>query len=146
MDSWCAIKKALLPIAALALPGAALPAPVVGPVVGAAAQTVNFSIDPLYCPELGVYGISHATVQGADNLRADQNFIWTTQSAAVSIDSVPPEGAIANVTLTYRCTIQVLWWQEAGRSQYVTAALWVNGGGPQPGYTLAPQVPGTPGP
>lgn len=125
------------------------PAPAAGAVEavdGAGTQTVGFSIDPLYCPDLGVYGISHATVYGTGGLRADQNFIWTTQTAAVSINSVPPEGAIANITLTFRCTIRVLWWHEAGRSQYVTAARWVNGGGPQPGYTLAPPVSTGPAP
>lgn len=140
VDSWCAIKKILLPLAALALVGAALPAP---PAEQAASRTVSFSVDPLYCPKLGVYGISHVTVQGTGDLRADQNFIWTTQTAEVTIGSVPPEGAFANVTVTYRCIIRVLWWQEAGRSQYVTATRWVKGAGKQPGYTLAPENAGT---
>lgn len=110
-----------------ALPGAA-----------ASTQTVSFSIDPRYCPELGVYGISYASVYGMGDLRAEQNFVWTTQTAAVSLGPVPPEGAMAHITITYRCTIQVLWWQEAGSSQYVSALRWVNGTGPQPSYILAP--------
>lgn len=143
VDSGCAIKNLLLPAAAIAFVGATLPAP---PVEDASTQTVSLSIDPLYCPELGVYGISHVTVAGTGDLRADQNFIWTTQTAAVSIDSVPPEGATANVTVTYRCNIRMLWWKEAGSSRYATAALWVNGSGPQPSYTLVPGTPGTTAP
>ena len=134
------MKKILLPLAALALTGAAVPAP---PAEDAATRTASFSIDPLYCPELGVYGISHVTVLGTGDLRADQNFIWTTQTAAVSIDAVPSEGAFANVTVTYRCIVPVLWWKEAGRTQYVTAVRWVEGTGQESSHTLAPEDDGT---
>lgn len=132
-----------LPAAAMALAAATLPAPHPR---DASAQTVSFSIDPLYCPGLGVYGISRVTVEGTGDLTASQNFLWTTQTAKVSIGQVPPEGAVAWVTVTYRCKVQVLWWQEAGSSQYATAARWVNGTGPQPSYTLVPESSGTPAP
>ena len=45
-------------------------------------------------------------------MTADQDFIWTTQKAATSIHSVPPGGAVANVTIVYHCNVQALWWME----------------------------------
>lgn len=132
-----------LPAAAIALVAATLPAPHPR---DTSTQIVSFSIDPLYCPEMGVYGISRVTVEGTGDLNASQNFTWATQTAAVSIREVPPEGAIAWVTVTYRCKIQVLWWHEAGSSRYATAARWINGAGPQQSYTLAPETSGTPVP
>jgi hypothetical protein len=129
------MKKILVPAALMALVSATVLAP---PAKAASTQTVSFSVDRLYCPEFGVYGISHVNVNGTGDLRADQNFIWNTQSAATSIDSVPPEGAVANVTVTYHCNIQMLWWHEAGSARRATAARWVNGSGAQPSYTLVP--------
>ncbi len=101
-------------------------------------QVVNFRVDGSFCPQHGLYGIAHVTVDGTAGMSADQNFIWTTQTAATSIHSVPPQGAVANVTVVYHCNVQVLWWLEPGDARRVTAALWVNGSGPQPSYTIGP--------
>ncbi|QCB97548.1 hypothetical protein E5206_11980 [Arthrobacter sp. PAMC25564] len=129
------MKKFLLPSAVVALVSAALMAP---PAEADSTQTVRFSVSGLYCPEDGVYGISHVSVNGAAGMRAEQNFIWNTKTAATSISSVPPEGALANVTVTYRCNVKVLWWYEAGSGQQAAGTRWVYGSGPQPGYTLFP--------
>ena len=101
-------------------------------------QVVNFSVDGSFCPQYGLYGIAHVTVDGTAGMRADQNFIWTTKTAATSIHSVPAAGAVANVTVVYHCNVQVLWWVEPGNARRVSAALWVNGSGPQPSYTIRP--------
>jgi hypothetical protein len=129
------MRKILLPAALMALVGATLLAP---PADAASTQIVRFSVARLYCPEDGVYGISHVSVNGTAGMSAEQNFIWNTQTAATSIDSVPPEGALANVTVTYRCNVKVLWWYEAGSGQQATGARWVYGSGSQPSYTLVP--------
>jgi hypothetical protein len=131
------MKKFLLPAALMALAGAMVLAP---PAAASSTQTVRVSVDGRYCPELGVYGISHVNVTGTGDLRADQNFIWTTQTAETPIDSVPPEGALANVTVTYHCIVQVLWWQEAGSAQHAMGTRWINGSGWQPSYTLVPEA------
>jgi len=104
-------------------------------------QVVNFSVDGSFCPQYGLYGIAHVTVDGTAGMRADQNFIWTTKTAATSIHSVPAAGAVANVTVVYHCNVQVLWWVEPGNARRVSAALWVNGSGPQPSYTIHPGQP-----
>jgi hypothetical protein len=101
-------------------------------------QVVNFSVDGSFCPQYGLYGIAHVTVDGTAGMTADQNFIWTTKTAATSIHSVPAAGAVANVTVVYHCNVQVLWWVEPGSARRVSAALWVNGSGPQPSYTIRP--------
>ena len=101
-------------------------------------QIVNISLDGGFCPQHGLYGIAHVTVDGTAGMRADQNFIWTTQTAATSIHSVPPGGAVGNFTVVYHCNVQVLWWLEPGSARRVTAALWVNGSSPQPSYTIKP--------
>ncbi|WP_427007493.1 hypothetical protein [Pseudarthrobacter sp. H2] len=129
------MKKILLPAASIALASAAVLAP---PAAASSTQTLRVSVDGRYCPEFGVYGISHINVNGTGDLRADQNFIWNTQTAETPIGSVPPEGALANITVTYHCNVQVLWWHEAGSAQQATGTRWVNGSGWQPSYTLVP--------
>src|SRR6478736_228419 len=135
------------PAAVLALGGTMLPAP---PVVAdttqaTSTQVVKFSLESSFCPQYGLYGIAHVSVDGTAGMTADQNFIWTTQTAATSIHAVPPQGAVANVTVVYHCNVQVLWWLEPGSARRVQAALWVNGSGQQPSYTIGPNQPG-PGP
>ena len=110
----------------------------------ASTQVVNFSLDSSFCPQHGLYGIAHVSVHGTAGMTADQNFIWTTQTAATSIHSVPREGAVANVTVVYHCNVQVLWWLEPGAAHKVTAALWVKGAPPQPSYTIKPNRPASP--
>ena len=107
-------------------------------------QVVNFSLDGSFCPQHGLYGIAHVTVDGTAGMRADQNFIWTTKTAATSIHAVPSAGAVANVTIVYHCNVQVLWWLEPGSAHRVKSALWVNGSAPQPSYTIKPHQPGPP--
>ncbi|MDF9750683.1 hypothetical protein M2428_002134 [Arthrobacter sp. ES3-54] len=104
-------------------------------------QIVNISVDGSFCPQHGLYGIAHVTVDGTAGMRADQNFIWTTQTAATSIHSVPPSGAVGNFTVVYHCNVQVFWWLEPGAAHRVKAALWVNGSSPQPSYTIKPNQP-----
>ena len=108
-------------------------------------QVVNISVDGSFCPQHGLYGIAHVTVEGTAGMRADQNFIWTTQTAATSIHSVPASGAVGNFTVVYHCNVQVFWWLEPGAAHRVKAALWVNGSSPQPSYTIKPNQP-APGP
>ena len=110
----------------------------------ASTQVVNFSLDSSFCPQHGLYGIAHVSVNGTAGMTADQNFIWTTQTAATSIHSVPRQGAVANVTVVYHCNVQVLWWLEPGAAHKVTAALWVKGSPPQPSYTIKPHRPASP--
>ena len=144
VESWCAMKWLFGPAAAVALGGAMLvPPPAVADAVAdttqaTSTQVVNFAVDESFCPQHGLYGIAHVTVDGTAGMTADQNFIWTTKTAATSIHSVPPAGAVANVTVVYHCNVQVLWWLEPGNSRKVSAALWVNGSGPQPSYTIRP--------
>ncbi|MGO4227348.1 hypothetical protein AB4Y72_00610 [Arthrobacter sp. YAF34] len=141
------MKSLIGPAAVMALGGALLFAPsAVADALPDAAQAtstqvVNFSVDDSFCPQYGLYGIAHVTVDGTAGMRADQNFIWTTKTAATSIHSVPPAGAVANVTVVYHCNVQVLWWVEPGNARRVSAALWVNGSGPQPSYTIRPGQP-----
>jgi hypothetical protein len=133
------MKKFLLPAALIAL----VSAPVLAtPAAASSTQTLRVSVDRQFCPDLGVYGISHVNVNGTGDLRADQNFIWNTQTAETPIASVPPEGALANVTVTYHCIVQVLWWQEAGSARQATGTRWINGSGWQPTYTLVPAAAG----
>ena len=123
-----------------------LPAPpAVADTQATSTQIVNFSLDSSFCPQHGLYGIAHVTVDGTAGMKADQNFIWTTQTAATSIHTVPPAGAVANVTIVYHCNVQVLWWLEPGSAHRVKAAVWVNGSGKQPSYTIKPNQP-VPGP
>lgn len=129
------MKTFLLPAALIAVASATVLAQ---PAAASSTQTLRVSVDRQYCPELGVYGISHVTVNGTGDLRADRNFIWNTQTAETPIDSVPPEGALANVTVTYHCNVQVLWWHEAGSARQATGTRWINGSGWQPSYTLVP--------
>jgi hypothetical protein len=144
VESWCAMKSLIGPAAVMALGGTLLFAPsaVADGLPDAAqatsTQVVNFSVDGSFCPQYGLYGIAHVTVDGTAGMTADQNFIWTTTTAATSIHSVPPAGAVANVTVVYHCNVQVLWWVEPGSARRVSAALWVNGSGPQPSYTIRP--------
>ncbi len=144
VESWCAMKWLFGPAAAVALGGAMLvPPPAVADAVAdttqaTSTQIVNFAVDDSFCPQHGLYGIAHVTVDGTAGMTADQNFIWTTKTAATSIHSVPPAGAVANVTVVYHCNVQVLWWLEPGSARKVTAALWVNGSAPQPSYTIRP--------
>jgi hypothetical protein len=128
------------PAAAVALGGAMLLAPpaAADTMQATSTQTVNISLDGSFCPQHGLYGIAHVTVDGTAGMRADQNFIWTTKTAATSIHSVPPSGAVANFTVVYHCNVQVLWWLEPGSARRVNAALWVNGSSPQPSYTIKP--------
>ena len=147
VESWCAMKWLFGPAAVLALGGSMLPAP---PVVAdttqaTSTQVVKFSLESSFCPQHGLYGIAHVSVDGTAGMTADQNFIWTTQTAATSIHAVPPQGAVANVTVVYHCNVQVLWWLEPGSARRVQAALWVNGSGQQPSYTIGPNQP-DPGP
>jgi len=111
------------------------------PALAASTQVVNFSLDSSFCPQHGLYGIAHVTVNGTSGMTADQNFIWTTKKAATSIHSVPPAGAVANVMILYHCNVQVLWWLEPGDARTVTASVWVNGSGKQPDYTISPGRP-----
>ena len=104
-------------------------------------QVVKISVDGSFCPQHGLYGIAHVTVDGTAGMRADQNFIWTTQTAATSIHSVPSSGAVGNFTVVYHCNVQVFWWLEPGAAHRVKAALWVNGSSPQPSYTIKPNQP-----
>ena len=117
------------------------PPAVAGTVQATSTQTVKFAVDDGFCPQHGLYGIAHVTVDGTAGMTADQNFIWTTKTAATSIHSVPPTGAVANVTVVYHCNVRVLWWLEPGSAHKVTAALWVNGSAPQPSYTIRPNRP-----
>ncbi|WP_427131426.1 hypothetical protein [Pseudarthrobacter sp. S9] len=137
------MKKILLPAALIALVGTTLLAPPAeaDTTQATSTQIVSFAVDSLYCPQHGLYGLAHVTVDGTAGMTADQNFIWTTQTAATSINSVPSEGALANVTVVYHCNVQVLWWLEPGSAQKVTAARWVNGSGEQPSYTFSPDQP-----
>jgi hypothetical protein len=138
------MKSLIGPAAVMALGGALLFAPsAVADTLPDAAratstQVVNFSVDGSFCPQYGLYGIAHVTVDGTAGMTADQNFIWTTKTAATSIHSVPAAGAVANVTVVYHCNVQVLWWVEPGSARWASAALWVNGSGPQPSYTIRP--------
>lgn len=78
------------------------------------------------------------TVKGEEGMSADQRFIWQTKTAATEIDAVPADGALAHVTVTYRCNTRVLWWNEAGTARNAAASFWVSGSGIQPDYTLQP--------
>lgn len=129
------MNKATLPAALFAVLGSTLLAP---PAQAASTQIVGFSIAGAYCPDYGVYGISHVYVNGNAGMTADQNFIWNTQTASTSISSVPEEGALANVTVVYHCNVKVLWWFEAGGNRQATTTAWVYGSGWQPTYTLYP--------
>ncbi len=71
-------------------------------------------------------------------MTAGQRFIWQTKSADTAVEAVPSEGALAHVTVTYRCNTRVLWWFEAGAARQATASLWIPGSGPQPDYILEP--------
>lgn len=129
---------------AMLLPQAAVADPLSDPMQATSTQVVNFSVDGSFCPQYGLYGIAHVTVEGTAGMTADQNFIWTTKTAATSIHSVPPAGAVANVTVVYHCNVQVFWWVEPGNARRVSAALWVNGSAPQPSYTITPGQAVTP--
>lgn len=125
-------------------PPAAMADPLSEPMQATSTQVVNFSVDGSFCPQYGLYGIAHVTVDGTAGMTADQNFIWTTKTAATSIRSVPSAGAVANVTVVYHCNVQVFWWVEPGNARRVSAALWVNGSAPQPSYTIKPGQAATP--
>ena len=155
-ESWCAMEWLFRPTAVVAMSAAMLlpPPAVAGTPPSAVAdllqlastQVVNFALESSFCPQHGLYGIAHVSVDGTSGMTADQNFIWTTQKAATSIHSVPREGAVANVTIVYHCNVQVLWWLEPGAAHKVTAALWVNGSGEQPSYVIGPDRPTPPSP
>ncbi len=135
------------PAAVVALAGTMLPPPpaVADTLQATSTQVVKISVDGSFCPQHGLYGIAHVTVDGTAGMRADQNFIWTTQTAATSIHSVPSIGAVGNFTVVYHCNVQVFWWLEPGPAHRVKAALWVNGASPQPSYIIKPNQP-APGP
>lgn len=101
-------------------------------------RTVTFSVSAQFCPDHGLYGISYVTVTGTEGMSARQRFIWQTKAASTAIEAVPADGALADVTVTYRCNTRVLWWYEAGAARQTTASLWIPGSGPQPVYTLEP--------
>ncbi|SFT71394.1 hypothetical protein SAMN04487915_102383, partial [Arthrobacter sp. ov118] len=142
-ESWCAMKWLLGSATVVTLGGAVLltPPAFADATLATSTQVVNFSLDSGFCPQHGLYGIAHVTVNGTSGMTADQNFIWTTKTAAASIHSVPPGGAVANVAILYHCNVQVLWWLEPGDARTVTASVWVNGSGAQPDYTISPDRP-----
>lgn len=108
------------------------------PADAASTQVVRFSVSSDFCPQYGVYGISHVDINGSGEMHASQNFANTTQSAATSILGVPPGGAMAHVTVTYHCKVKVLWWYRPGDRELGVGNRWVYGSGWQPNYVITP--------
>lgn len=125
----------LAPVVVLGLAGVPLLA---APADAASTRVVRFSVSGSFCPEHGVYGISHVDVNGSGDMHASQNFANTTQNAATSIQAVPPAGAMARVTVTYHCRVKVLWWDRPGDRRLAVGNRWVYGSGWQPDYTITP--------
>lgn len=126
---------ASVPAAVLVLAGSMLLAP---PAQAASTQLVRFSVSGDFCPEYGVYGISHVDVNGDAGMHASQNFANTTQNAPTSIQDVPAAGAMARVTVTYHCKVKVLWWFSPSDRQLAKGNRWVYGSGWQPDHIITP--------